>query len=49
MNWAWTSTKSQAASQGIPRCFVPFWTGVQGATALSNHQAVDGIGQWYVI
>ncbi|KAL8276345.1 hypothetical protein RQP46_011270 [Phenoliferia psychrophenolica] len=43
INAAWASLISQS---GIDIFFVPFWTGLAAATAVSDHPVVAGIGNW---
>ncbi|KAI5475388.1 hypothetical protein MNV49_001456 [Pseudohyphozyma bogoriensis] len=45
---AWASFKAAAAALASPVdiYFMPFWTGLDGSTAVTNHPVVDGIGQW---
>ncbi|KAK4703949.1 glucan endo-1,3-alpha-glucosidase, partial [Phenoliferia sp. Uapishka_3] len=46
INAAWSTLKSKASAQGFNIFFMPFWTGLDGNTAVSSHPVVDGIGQW---
>ncbi|KAL8293288.1 hypothetical protein RQP46_000982 [Phenoliferia psychrophenolica] len=43
INAAWAAFK---VASGISICFLPFWTGLTASTAVTNHPAIDGIGNW---
>lgn len=48
MNAAWSNFKSLAKQLPTPLdiFFMPFWTGIDGGSAVSKNPIVDGIGQW---